>query len=272
MGSLLDGGPYMNKLLLNAIYFQGSLYSQQNGSLTEATDDAYPGMQFYSRFCELLGNEIGQASITTVLGLLICGTSLIHRGCIDSGWMYCWIANKMVIELNRNLTNPHSDSGDSVAPSPIDEDARDEAQRRLYLGAISIDVSNSLYLGRKPYFDAEHLEHLPPLLDTYEEMEDWVPYSDSRFEDDELHTSAKLYEPCVAHSVSTFEARVRLLRICSNILRMSDGDSQGNASTGTEGVEAEFHAEVLQWKSSLPAHLCFESQLHLVPPHQIELM
>ncbi|KAL1862103.1 hypothetical protein Plec18167_001116 [Paecilomyces lecythidis] len=178
----------------------------------------------------------------------------------------------MVIELNRNLTSPHSDSGHSVAPSPIDEDVRDEAQRRLYLGAISIDVSNSLYLGRKPYFDAEDLGHLPPLLDTYEEMEDWIPYSDSRFSDDELHTSAKLYEPCVAHSVSTFEARVRLLRICSNILRIFGRDSQRNAYTGAEEAETEFHAEILQWKLSLPAHLCFESQLYPVPPHQIELV
>ncbi|GAD98705.1 predicted protein [Paecilomyces variotii No. 5] len=178
----------------------------------------------------------------------------------------------MVIELNRKLIRPDSNSGNSVAPSLIDKDVKDEALRRLYLGAISIDVSISLFLGRKPYFDADDLDHLPPLLDTYEEMEDWVPYSDPQFQDDEFHTSNKPYGPCVVHSVSTFEARVQLLRIWSKFQRMFDRDGQRNHPTGAEEAEAEFNSEVLQWKSSLPAHLRSESHSHSAPPHQIDLM
>lgn len=80
MESIINGGPYVNKLLLNAIYYSTSLYCDSVDLHVDRHHTNSWGGRFYQRFKELLAQEIDQPSIATAVALLLCGASLVSHG------------------------------------------------------------------------------------------------------------------------------------------------------------------------------------------------
>jgi hypothetical protein len=176
----------------------------------------------------------------------------------------------MVTELSNHVVISELCSGDLVAQSPLANDIEVEVQRRLYQGAISIEVSISLYLGRKPTLDTERVCEPTPPLDTYEEMEDWAPYLNMLSSEPTVLTE---YSPHPAYTLSTFQAQAGLLRICSRILRAFDSDTlKAQSFKVAKEAKASFETDLSHWQASLPTHLRFDRLAHSIPPpHQVEL-
>ena len=273
--SLLHGGPYISKLLLNAIYFSSSLYSGRVALRTDPADAKTAGMGFYHRFRQLLATEIDNPSIPTALGLLLCAISLVARGEATVGSVLCGTAVHMVMELHSSpldVNSPSSPSGHQKYQRPLLSILETEMRDRLYLGAYSVDVSLALYLGRTPTFD--RLEDVVPngILDTYEELEDWQPHIEASAPGS---STPEYYAPFPAYAVSTSMSMFNLLKICSRVIRAF----YGGRGTLPEAFEQLWHAkseledQLEDWQRSLPGHLHFDQKSTPPrPPHQIALM
>ncbi|RSL43580.1 hypothetical protein CEP53_011631 [Fusarium sp. AF-6] len=176
MDSLIHNGPCVNKLLLNAIYFQSSLYSDRTSLLRQDPQDPQTmGMAFYERFKSLLVDHIDKPTIPTVVALLTCGACLVPRGKQSAGWVFCGIAYRMMTDLGCHLDiKPTSQTGKGFKLTPIDVEMR----KRIYWAAYVGDKLQSLFLGRPPAIQETAGGVSEEFLDTYEEMEEWRPYAD----------------------------------------------------------------------------------------------
>jgi hypothetical protein len=85
MDSLVNNGPYVNKLLLNAIYLQGSLDSDRTSLRLDPQDPQTTGMAFYDRFKASLVHYIDKPTMPTVVALLTCGACLVPHGKQSAG-------------------------------------------------------------------------------------------------------------------------------------------------------------------------------------------
>lgn len=65
------GGPWVNKLLLNAIYYSSTLYSDRQCLRSNLEDPNNIGTRFYKRFRQLLADEIDKPSIPSAVALLL---------------------------------------------------------------------------------------------------------------------------------------------------------------------------------------------------------
>ncbi|CAM1503470.1 Fc.00g010610.m01.CDS01 [Cosmosporella sp. VM-42] len=114
MDSLINNGPYVSKLLLNAIYLQSN-----------------DGHGFYERFK------------TQMVGLVICGTCLVPYGRQDAGGVYCGMAYRMMVHLGYHLNIPKTlEEGSRFGLSATDMEIR----RRVYWGAYVSDKYQSLWV------------------------------------------------------------------------------------------------------------------------------
>ncbi|KAL9570282.1 hypothetical protein ACKAV7_005585 [Fusarium commune] len=142
MDSLASGGgPFANKLLLNAIFYSTSLYSDRPSLRADPDDPQSVGRRFYDRFRELLIDELDKPSIPSALALLLTSVSLVSQG----------------------------------KPS-----AEQEMRKRLYWAAFTTDATQALYLGRPCMFASAQARVPLQLLDTFEELEEWEPYIDPK--------------------------------------------------------------------------------------------
>lgn len=79
-GLLYSGNLGMNKILMNAVFFSSSLYSDRKVLRCDLSSRHSVGAVFCSRFQDLLSSAGDQISIVTVMVLVICATSLLARG------------------------------------------------------------------------------------------------------------------------------------------------------------------------------------------------
>lgn len=79
MDSLANGGPWCNKLLLNAIYYTSCLYSDREYLRSSPDDTQSAGDRFYERFRSLLVDEIVKPSIPSAAALLLTGAALVSQ-------------------------------------------------------------------------------------------------------------------------------------------------------------------------------------------------
>jgi hypothetical protein len=79
MDSLANGGPWCNKLLLNAIYYTSCLYSDRDSLRKSPGDTQSAGDRFYDRFRALLVDEIVKPSVPSAAALLLIGASLVSQ-------------------------------------------------------------------------------------------------------------------------------------------------------------------------------------------------
>ena len=272
MDSLLHGGPYMNKLLLNALYFSSSLYSDRVGLWPGPGGSSTAGMQFYSRFCHLLIDEADRPSIATAVALLLCGASLMSRGRLRNCLAHHELACRMAAELDcpptYGCTAFDSDRNSSALALEIER----ETQTRLHLGIFSVGVFIGLYLGPVATATIPEKGHpLARILDTFEELEGWTPYIDPLCPSD--HALLATYAPMPTYAVSTFTAQVDLFVILSKVLRAFYNEDRRHTFDSSYQMKSEIEGQLSCWIQSLPIHLRFEPGLRLTPPpHQIALL
>jgi hypothetical protein len=279
MNSLISNGPYVNKLLLNAIYFQSSLYSDRTSLLRQNPQDPQTmGMIFYDRFKTLLAEYIDKPSIPTIAGLLACGACLVPRGKQSAGWVFCGIAYRMITDLGIHLdiqSTPQtgrSRTGTGFKLGAIDVKMR----RRVYWAAYVGDKLQSLFLGRTPAMNDTAGLVSEEYLDTYEEMEEWRPYMDPEAGPFDPNVPAYRGGPCYA--ISTFKCLLQLCRITSRIVEAFSSTSNFEPVTkSTETYKAslvqgrqDIREQLRQYKEKIPSWLQFEPGIDVTPPpHQI---
>ncbi|KAH6845866.1 fungal-specific transcription factor domain-containing protein [Chaetomium sp. MPI-CAGE-AT-0009] len=261
MRDMACNGPYFSKLLLNAIYFGASKFSPRCEVRRDPDDVRTAGWRFRQRVRELLGTSLDRSDITTIQALLVMTNSLFALGDERSAaWLYAGIAFRMIVDLGMHVDAPDLASIRRFS----DEDL--EVRRRVFWGPlVLVDKIQSLYQGRP--VTLKESDTLVPVkfLDTYEELEHWVPFAYS--------TQPEAYGGSPAYSVSTFTALCKLSVIMSDILssiyteRSFDQPAEDLVQT-----QDQLHAKLITWRDSLPAHLVFgpgSRQTADIPPPQV---
>ncbi|OJJ54514.1 hypothetical protein ASPSYDRAFT_61116 [Aspergillus sydowii CBS 593.65] len=251
------GGPWVNKLLLNAIYFSGTLYSDRPSLRADLSDQNSLGAYFYRRFRQLLADEICSPSIPTAVALLLTSATLVSKGQSSAGWNLSGVAYRMIIDMGCHLMlGPDYQTNLTAGHSQLLRgDLEQEVRRRLYWGAFVTDATQSLYLGRPCMFATAEARVPLLLLDTFEELEDWEPYIDPS----SLAEPPPAYAPQPAHAISvriTDLYGIQTMKCTSEYLQQAKS-----------AIERELH----QWNTSLPSHLRFDPDAACTPPppHQI---
>lgn len=268
MDSLINNGPYVSKLLLNAIYLQSSLYSDRKGLGMDAQDPETTGMAFYERFKSLVVECIDQPSMPTVVGLLICGACLVPYGKQSAGWVYSGMAYRMMVDLGYHLNipkRPEKEAKFGLSATDI------EIRRRVYWGAYVSDKYQSLFLGRPPALRESDSNTPQEYLDSIDEMAQWTPYMDP--EAQPLTLASLAYRPQPCYALSTFQS---LLRLCMIAAQVIDNLYSVKSATTPQSIllqtKHELTAQLTEWNDNLPAHLRFEpDKSDTLPPHQLNL-
>lgn len=269
MDSLVNGGgPWVNKLLLNAIFYSGTLYSDRECVQAVPGDDQGGCNHFYTRFRQLLVSEIHKASIPSATALLLMGAALVSRGHSSAGWSFTGIAYRMILDLGCHMMlGPDYQSGVGLGSGrKLRQDLEQEIRKRLYWGAYVTDATQALYLGRPCMFAS--VEARVPLqpLDTFEELEDWEPYVDPTVPS----PSQPVYSPQPAHAVSTFIALARLFQISTRITELYSIESIKLCTEAQVDRKRSIEWELENWHSTIPGHLRFDPDgAYVPPPHQI---
>lgn len=271
--SLINKGSYCNRLLLNAIYYSSSLHSNLPSLRSDPSDPSTTGLQFYQRFKQLLPEYIDKASIPTAVALLLCGASLVSHGKQSAGWILCGTAYRHLIDLGCHLSIQIQDQPTTKSTKSTKSKEMvitNEMKRRLYWGAYMTDKFQSLYLGRTPVLKGRDARVPREYLDTFEELEEWKPYSD-------LHSPSQSpspnssYTPRPAYATTTALALVGLAEVIEMII--DEFYSIGSIKTLPDVLlrsKAKIQARLISWKMDLPPHLHFEPGVdETPPPHQI---
>jgi hypothetical protein len=266
--SLTNNGPYVNKLLLNAIYFSSSLYSCRSTLRADPKDPQSVGQQFYARFKRLLIDEIDRPSLPTVVALLLCGASLVASGSQSAGWILCGIAYRMVTDLGCHLSI--AAPGEQTAAQSRLTAVEIEMRTRIYWGAFLTDKFQSLYLGRPSALRRGEARVPKVLLDSYEELENWTPYIDPIVSPTRLNPTAP-YKARPAYAISSFLALITLGEIASAIAcTFYRFESLKTPPDQLLKAKSDIGVELQAWINNLPEHLRFDPEVdYTPPPHQI---
>lgn len=262
------GGPWMNKLLLNAIYYSSTLYSDRQGLRSDPDDPNSTGSHFYRRFRQLLADEIDKPSIPSAQALLLTSATLVSHGRSSAGWNLSGTAYRMIIDMGCHLMlGPDYQSMSKAGHGQLfRRDLEQEMRKRLYWGAFVTDATQSLYLGRPCMFAAAEARVPLSFLDTFEELEEWEPYIDPLSPAEPPPT----YAPQPAHAVSTFSWLARLFQISTRITDLYGLQAIKCSSEYLQDKKASIEKDLDYWRTSLPAHLRFDPDgAYTPPPHQI---
>lgn len=256
--SILNNGPYSNRLLLNAIYYSSCLHSNRPDLRLDSTDPKSNGLRFYDRFKQLLPDYIDEATVPSAVALLLCGASLVSYGRQSAGWILCGIAYRHVLDMGCHL----SIQGQRRNAAPQLATLEQEMKNRLYWGAYMTDKFQSLYLGRPPVLLAAHGRVPKQYLDTFEELEEWKPAKATEMPD---------YAPRPSYATSTALALTGVAEIIEQIIEVFY--SIGSIKIHPEYLlrsRADLHSKLLCWKEELPPHLHFNPETDSCPPpHQV---
>lgn len=268
MDSLFNGGPYCNQILLNAIYYSMSLFSDRS-ELWDSTDRQCDASPFYRRFKALLGEAMFSPSIPSAVALLLCGATLVSHGQSSVGWILCGTAYRMVTDLGCHLVIDRQKRSNKAENVELLTDLEREIRLRLYWGAFLTDATQSLYLGRSPWLQESEARAPPCFKDSYEELEDWQPYMDPQARP--CDTVVPAYAAHPAYAISTFKAMVSLFRIAAKMMRALY--SLESIKTPFEQLRTDceaLQADLEEWLSAIPSHLKFDPDIDRTPPpHQV---
>ena len=92
-------GPYFSKLLLNAIFFSVSKFSDKADVYDDFGDQKTAGKMFLRRVKELLGEALDQSSIPTIQAMLLLSSSLFALGHQSAAWLYSGVAIRMIFDM-----------------------------------------------------------------------------------------------------------------------------------------------------------------------------
>lgn len=270
MSSLASGdGKWCNKLLLNAIFYSCAIYSDWDGLRSDPNDPQSVGKRFYERIKELLAGEIDKPSIPSAVALLLTSATLISQGRSSAGWTFSGTAFRMILDMGCHMTlmtTQEPNAGEGSSETLVHDDLEREMRKRLYWSAYITDSTQALYLGRPCMFASVESRVPLKLLDTYEELEDWVPFLDRV----SSVTPMPAYAPQPAHAVSTFVVLVKLFQISTRITEIYGIQSMRKSHEALQREKLGIEESLAKWEESLPDHLRFDPDETVVPPpHQI---
>ena len=265
MDSLATNGPYANRLLLNAIFFSSTLYSDRVYLRGDPDDPQTIGARFYKRFSQLLVHELDRPSIPTICGLLFIGAALVSVGRSTAGWLYCGLAYRMLIAIGCHLDFGSDGGSSNFTVMDI------EIRKRVFWGAYINDKVQSIYLGRPTSLHSFDGCVSKNLLDTYEEFELWQPYVDPVVPP---IIPVQPYHPMPLYSLSTFQALVKLAEIMAELLPSFYALESVKTSAGNRTfIVDKLDNDLDQWLTELPPHLLFNPDTGPIPPpHRIFLL
>lgn len=261
MRDMACGGPCFSKLLLNAIYFGASKFSNRPEVRRDPDDVRTAGWKFRLRVKELLGGALDRSKITTIQALLVMTSSLFALGDERSAaWLYAGTAFRMIIDLGMHVDATMLSNMRRLS----DEDI--EIRRRVFWGAFVVDKIQSLYQGRPASLQDFDTKVSITFLDQYEELEHWQPFA---------YSDVQSYPGSPAYSVSTFTELCRLSLILNGILNKVYSERSSNRSFQELIVTLNALDEQLKgWHDALPEHLRFGIPATQVtpPPHVLSLL
>lgn len=261
MRDMANNGPYFSKLLLNAIYFGASKFSNRPEVRRDPDDVRTAGWIFRTRVKELLGSALDRSEITTIQALLVMTSSLFALGDERSAaWLYAGTAFRMIIDLGM-----HVDATMLMNMRRIsDEDL--EIRRRVFWGAFVVDKIQSLYQGRPASLQDFDTKVSLSFMDHFEELENWQPFA---------YSDVQSYPGSPAYSVSTFTQLCKLSLILNAIVNRVYSERSSNRSPQELiATLTSLDTQLQSWQNALPEHLRFSN--HQVqatpPPHVLSLL
>ncbi|KAJ5627857.1 hypothetical protein N7490_010085 [Penicillium lividum] len=261
MRDMATGGPYFSKLLLNAIYFGASKFSNRPEVRRDPDDARTAGWTFRLRVKELLGSALDRSEITTIQALLVMTSSLFALGDERSAaWLYAGTAFRMIIDLGMHVDATMLSNMRRLS----DEDI--EIRRRVFWGAFVVDKIQSLYQGRPASLQDFDTKVSMTFLDHYEELEHWQPFA---------YTDVQSYPGSPAYSVSTFTELCKLSLILNGILNKVYSERSSNRSSQELVTTLNGMNEQLKgWHDALPEYLQFGNSTTQItpPPHVLSLL
>ena len=261
MRDMATGGPYFSKLLLNAIYFGASKFSNRPEVRQDPTDARTAGWTFRRRVKELLGSALDRSEITTIQALLVMTSSLFALGDERSAaWLYAGTAFRMIIDLGMHVDATMLPNMRRLSPEDL------EIRRRVFWGAFVVDKIQSLYQGRP--VSLQHCDTRVSLafLDHYEELEPWQPFA---------YSDTQSYSGSPGYSVSTFVQLCKLSLVLNEILNKVYSERSSNRSPHDLIASLNtLDGQLKEWYDALPDHLRFNAHATKVvpPPHVLSLL
>ena len=261
MRDMATGGPYFSRLLLNAIYFGASKFSNRREVRQDPSDARTAGWTFRRRVKELLGSALDRSEITTIQALLVMTSSLFALGDERSAaWLYAGTAFRMIIDLGMHVDATMLPNMRRLSPEDL------EIRRRVFWGAFVVDKIQSLYQGRP--VSLQHCDTRVSLafLDHYEELEPWQPFA---------YSDTQSYSGSPGYSVSTFVQLCKLSLVLNEILNKVYSERSSNRSPHDLIASLNtLDGQLKEWYDALPDHLRFNAHATKVvpPPHVLSLL
>ncbi|OJJ68355.1 hypothetical protein ASPBRDRAFT_33628 [Aspergillus brasiliensis CBS 101740] len=260
MRDMATNGPYFSKLLLNAIYFGASKFSNRLEVRRDPDDARTAGWTFRMRVRELLGSALDRSEITTIQALLVMTSSLFALGDERSAaWLYSGTAFRMIIDLGMHVDATMLPNMRRLSPEDL------EIRRRVFWGAFVVDKIQSLYQGRPASLQSFDTKVLLSFMDRYEELEPWQPFA---------YSDVQSYPGSPAYSVSTFTWLCKLSLVLNEILNKVYSERSSNRSPhDLIATLNRLDGQLKSWYDSLPDHLRYSSPIGTVPPpHVLSLL
>ncbi|KAF5661190.1 Nit-4-like protein [Fusarium heterosporum] len=246
MRDLQCSGQYCSTFMLNAIFACCSKFSPRLDVRSDPNDPSSAGHRFFLRCDELLIKDslLIRPHITTIVGLVLLGSTYNARGETSKGWLYTGYALRMVYDLGLHLD-----------PKTTTESPEDiEIKRRVFWGAFVCDKLQSLYMGRPVAINLHDSKVSREFLDLYEETEPFIP--SSLITGSSPNITGAMADVIPMHSVSTFQQLCLLSKIMTTIINRFYvvGATFSNAQNGLAKIE-----QALQdWRDKLSPELDFQ--------------
>ncbi|KAJ4109666.1 hypothetical protein NW768_012102 [Fusarium equiseti] len=246
MRDLQCSGQYCSTFMLNAIFACCSKFSPRPEVRADPDDPSSAGLHFFNRCDELLAKDslLMRPHITTIIGLLLLGSTYNARGETSKGWLYTGYALRMVYDLGLHLD-----------PKQITDDPEEiEIKRRVFWGAFVCDKLQSLYMGRPVAINLCDSRVSREFLDLYEETE---PYHLPATATPDLPKGLSTAIP--RYSVSTFQQLCLLSKIMTTITNRFYvvGATFSNAQNSLLKIEQALQ----KWREDLAPELDFQPWL-----------
>jgi Fungal specific transcription factor domain/Fungal Zn(2)-Cys(6) binuclear cluster domain len=255
MRELVSGGPYCSDFLLNAVWACSSKFSERIELRDDPADPESAGRRFFERCDQLLMEQslLSFSSIPTIIGLLLLGSTFNARGFTSKGWLYLGYALRMVLDLGLHVDRKIT----------LENAEEVEIRRRVFWGAFICEKLQSLYLGRPVAIQPRDAHVSRDFMDTFEELELWVPYIDPKAAE---YSSWNLQVPAPMYSLSTFQQLCNLAIIMTKIMNQVyvSGGTVKNSGVRLEALDTQLS----NWYRHLPPQLVFEPWSKQVPGGQ----
>lgn len=235
-------GPFFSEFLLYSILAHAVHFSDQYEEGNELNDP------FYKRAIAMLPDELENASITTIQGLLLLASKESGVGKISLGWIHSGIAFRIAIDLGLHLDGTKLKSDGTIL-----ED-EDNVRQDTFWGCYIFDHGWSFYLGRPSAMnELDILLEFPTYI--HEHPMQWAPF----YENDGEHEGELLV---VFYPRNTRTAIIKLYLILKEIISSiySPSFKKNSKQNYLESLEM-CHKRLVEWQAELPNPLQYNDAI-----------